>query len=218
MRFIAIASIILVASIFGISFSKSQSTDNAHADWPSYGGDAGGSRYSPLADIDKTNVTRLTVAWELHTGDVSDGSNGIAKSEFEATPIVVGETMFVTTPFNRVLALDPSTGKEKWRFDPKIDLRVRYSEGLVNRGVTWWSGSRVPTEPCAQRIFLAHHRCAAFRAGCADRQSLRRLWHRRTDRSQVGHRQHHAPRRIRGDFRPRRDRRSRHRRLVDRRQ
>jgi quinoprotein glucose dehydrogenase len=155
MRFIAIASIILVASIFGISFSKSQSTDNAHADWPSYGGDAGGSRYSPLADIDKTNVTRLTVAWELHTGDVSDGSGGLSKSEFEATPIVVGGTMFVTTPFNRVLALDPSTGKEKWRFDPKIDLRVRYSEGLVNRGVTWWSGSRVPTEPCAQRIFLA---------------------------------------------------------------
>ena len=156
MRFIPIASIVLIASAFGISLSNAQSADDAHAEWPSYGGDAGGSRYSPLAEINKANVSQLRVAWELHTGDVSDGSNGRAKSEFEATPIVVGGTMFVTTPFNRVLALDPQTGKEKWNFDPKIDLHVRYSEGLVNRGVTWWPGSGgVQTGPCAQRIFLA---------------------------------------------------------------
>jgi quinoprotein glucose dehydrogenase len=156
MRLIAVAVLVLIESVFGIPFSNAQSADDAHADWPSYGGDAGGGRYSPLTQINKTNVSQLTVAWELHTGDVSDGSGGLAKSEFEATPIVVGGTMFVSTPFNRVLALDPETGKQKWSFDPKVDLHVKYSEGLVNRGVTYWSGpGGAPTEPCAQRIFLA---------------------------------------------------------------
>jgi quinoprotein glucose dehydrogenase len=156
MRLISIAGIVLFASVSGSSFSKAQTADNSAVEWPAYGGDAGGSRYSPLTQINKGNVAQLKVAWELHTGDVSDGSNGLAKSEFEATPIVAGGTMFVTTPFNRVLALDPETGKEKWNFDPKIDLHVRYSEGLVNRGVTYWSGSGdAQAATCRQRIFLA---------------------------------------------------------------
>jgi quinoprotein glucose dehydrogenase len=156
MRFIAAAGIVLIASVSGSSFSRAQLADNSPVEWPSYGGDAGGSRYSALTQIDKGNVSQLKVAWEIHTGDVSDGSNGLAKSEFEATPIVAGGTMFVTTPFNRVLALDPETGKEKWNFDPRIDLHVRYSEGLVNRGVTYWSGSGdTGTATCHRRIFLA---------------------------------------------------------------
>ncbi len=156
MRHIAVAGIVLIASVAGSSFSNAQNTDNSPAEWPVYGGDAGGSRYSPLSQIDKGNVAQLKVAWEIHTGDVSDGSDGRPKSEFEATPIVAGGTMFVTTPFNRVLALDPETGKEKWRFDPNIDLHVRYSEGLVNRGVTYWSApGDAATAACHQRIFLA---------------------------------------------------------------
>ncbi|WP_291574416.1 pyrroloquinoline quinone-dependent dehydrogenase [Bradyrhizobium sp.] len=156
MRHIAVAGIVLIASVAGSSFASAQTADNSPVEWPVYGGDAGGSRYSPLTEINKGNVAQLKVAWELHTGDVSDGSDGRPKSEFEATPIVAGGTMFVTTPFNRVLALDPETGKEKWRFDPRIDLHVRYSEGLVNRGVTFWSApGDVQTGTCHQRIFLA---------------------------------------------------------------
>src|SRR6516165_6761814 len=60
------------------------------------------------------------------------------------------------TPFNRVLAIDPETGKEKWTFDPKVDLRERYSEGLVNRGVAFWSDDTgAEGSPCRQRIFMA---------------------------------------------------------------
>jgi quinoprotein glucose dehydrogenase len=161
MRNVLVAGLVLVASVSVTSPSRPQSADDRHAGWPSYGGDAGGSRYSSLTQIDKHNVSQLKIAWEIHTGDVSDGSDGRSKSEFEATPIVAGGTMFVTTPFNRVLALDPETGKEKWNFDPKIDLRVRYSEGLVNRGVSYWPGSgeaqtgEAQTGPCTRRIFLA---------------------------------------------------------------
>jgi quinoprotein glucose dehydrogenase len=125
-------------------------------EWRHYGGDAGGRRYSALAQIDRSNVAELQVAWEYHTGDVSDGTAGRPKSAFETTPIVVDDTMYLTTPFNRVVALDPETGREKWAFDPKIDLSAHYSEGLINRGVSFWSDAgKTPGGVCRRRIFLA---------------------------------------------------------------
>jgi quinoprotein glucose dehydrogenase len=154
MRAVALASLLLVAA--GVPLSAAEPADGGIADWPYYGGDAGGSRYSPLRQISKSNVAELKVAWEYHTGDVSDGSDNRRKSEFEATPIVADGTMYVSTPFNRVVALDPETGREKWSFDPKIDLHAPYSEGLVNRGVTLWiDPSRAESEACRRRIFLA---------------------------------------------------------------
>jgi quinoprotein glucose dehydrogenase len=126
------------------------------AEWPYYGGDPGGSRYSPLTQIGRDNVSQLRVAWEYYTGDVSDGSDGRRKIEFETTPIVAAGTMYLTTPFNRVIALDPETGREKWSFDPKIDLHAPYSEGLVNRGVaSWIDAARAEGDACRRRIFLA---------------------------------------------------------------
>jgi quinoprotein glucose dehydrogenase len=80
------------------------------ADWPSYGGDPGGQRYSPLDQINKQNVKDLQVAWIYHTGDVSDGTRTKRKSAFENTPIVIDGTMYISTPFSRVIALDPETG------------------------------------------------------------------------------------------------------------
>ena len=153
MRLLVLTAIGLMSAI--PHFAAGEARSEAIGNWAFYAGDAGGSRYSPLDQINKTNVVQLKPAWELHTGDVSDGSDGRPKSEFETTPIVVAGTMFLSTPFNRVLAVDPETGKEKWSFDPKIDLREHYSEGLVNRGVTFWSDPGVTDGPCRQRIFLA---------------------------------------------------------------
>ena len=110
--------------------ARAAAADGTIAEWPYYGGDPGGSRYSPLTQIDRSNVSQLKVAWEYHTGDISDGSDNRRKSEFETTPIVASGTMYLTTPFNRVIAIDPETGREKWSFDPKIDLHAPYSEGL----------------------------------------------------------------------------------------
>jgi quinoprotein glucose dehydrogenase len=147
---------VLLALVIGVLPAAAEDRGEPFAEWPYYGGDAGGSRYSPLAEINRSNVAELRIAWEYHTGDVSDGSGGRRKSAFEATPIVVDGTMYVSTPFNRVIALDPRTGTEKWSFDPKIDLRGPYSEGLINRGVTLWSDrSRMGADACARRIFLA---------------------------------------------------------------
>jgi quinoprotein glucose dehydrogenase len=155
-RSAALAAIFSIGVVAGARFAPAQPAGIGTADWPYYGGDAGGSRYSPLTQIARNNVAELKVAWEYHTGDVSDGSDNRRKSEFETTPIVVGNTMYLTTPFNRVVALDPETGGEKWAFDPKIDLHAPYSEGLVNRGVTLWTDpGRGDGEACRRRIFLA---------------------------------------------------------------
>src|SRR5215471_16813315 len=125
-------------------------------DWPCYGGDPGGTRYSNLAQINRTNVAKLKIAWIYHTGDVSDATKYPRKSAFECTPILVDGTLYLTTAFNRVVALDPASGRERWSFDPKIDLGVKYSEGLMNRGVSSWFDSRVkPGDRYRRRIFLA---------------------------------------------------------------
>jgi len=146
---------LLVAALL-IAATRPAAGDGVIAEWPYYGGDAGGTRYSPLTQIDRSNVGQLKLAWEYHTGDISDGSDNRRKSEFETTPIVVDGTMYLSTPLNRVVALDPETGREKWSFDPKIDLHSPYSEGLVNRGVTSWiDAARAEGEACHRRIFLA---------------------------------------------------------------
>jgi quinoprotein glucose dehydrogenase len=156
MRLVTLAAIVLCAAVTGAWCAAAAPTDGPIAEWPYYGGDAGGSRYSPLTQITKDNVAALRVAWEYHTGDVSDGSDGRRKSAFEATPIVANGTLYVTTPFNRVVALDPETGREQWQFDPQVAVRGPYSEGLINRGVALWTDpGRAAGAACHRRIFLA---------------------------------------------------------------
>ncbi len=125
-------------------------------DWPAYGNDPGGMRYSSLRQIDASNVAKLHVAWTFHTRDVSDGSNGWKRSGLETTPILVDGTLYLTTAFNRVIALDPATGQQRWAFDPQIDLSLDYGDGLINRGVaTWLDISRARKQPCRRRMYEA---------------------------------------------------------------
>jgi quinoprotein glucose dehydrogenase len=113
-------------------------------------------RYSPLTQINRENISRLKVAWVFHTGDVSDGKGQQRRSGFETTPILVDGTLYLTTPFNRVIALDPETGTQRWAYDPKIDGTGDYGDGLINRGVsTWIDPSRRAEQSCHRRIFEA---------------------------------------------------------------
>ncbi|MGH7507757.1 MAG: PQQ-binding-like beta-propeller repeat protein, partial [Longimicrobiales bacterium] len=123
--------------------------------WTAYGGDPGGMRFSPLSAIDRGNVARLEPAWTYRTGDIVDPAADTPGTRFEATPIVVWETLYFSTPFNRVIALDPETGKERWVFDPGVDLTADYSEDLISRGVSAWEDPDATAgAPCARRIFL----------------------------------------------------------------
>jgi quinoprotein glucose dehydrogenase len=122
------------------------------ADWPAYGADHGGTRHSPLTQIDASNVSHLEVAWTYRSGDVEDGSDAsLPRSSFQNTPILVDDTLYLCTPFNRVIALDPETGAERWSYDPEVDRQGMY---LLNcRGVsTWLDESAAPDAECHRRI------------------------------------------------------------------
>jgi quinoprotein glucose dehydrogenase len=145
-------------------------------EWPEYGGDAGGLRYSPVADVTPQNVAKLKVAWTFSHEDYSDGSGEWATtSAYELTPILVDGTLFGCTPMNRVFALDPQTGEEHWIYDPQIDPAGHYSNQLICRGVSaWLDPQRAADATCRRRIFTATNdaRLIALDAGdgkpCAD--------------------------------------------------
>ncbi|HEX3553059.1 MAG TPA: pyrroloquinoline quinone-dependent dehydrogenase [Thermoanaerobaculia bacterium] len=127
-------------------------TEEAYAqtgeDWPVWGHDPGGQRFSPLAAIDRGNVRSLKVAWTFHTGDAYQ-PKGSKPTAFEATPIYVDGTLYLSTPLGRVIALDPVSGQQRWAFAPKIDKDAGYGD-YASRGVSTWkspSGER--------RIFMA---------------------------------------------------------------
>jgi quinoprotein glucose dehydrogenase len=117
-------------------------------EWPVYGGDAGGLKYSPLTTIDRSNVGRLTVAWTWKTGEQPITPSGATvparPGQFQVTPLAIGDTLFLSTPFNRVVALDAASGRELWSYDPHAYDAGQPSNGtgFVHRGVATWSDGR----------------------------------------------------------------------------
>jgi quinoprotein glucose dehydrogenase len=101
----------------------------AQTDWRTWSGGNDGNRYSPLRQIDKSNVKQLKVAWEFRSGD----ADARGRTMIQCTPVVVNGVLYATTPTLMAVALDAATGKEIWRFDPE-DVRTRG----VNRGVMYW--------------------------------------------------------------------------------
>jgi quinoprotein glucose dehydrogenase len=134
------------------SIAQAQST--ADSGWPNYGNDAGGSRYSPLTQINRANVAELKVAWTYRTGALDVQRELNEKAAFEATPILVEGKLFLSTPYDHVIALDPRSGAKLWEFDPKLDLSHGYSE-VTSRGVSAWRDLGARLAPaCALRIFI----------------------------------------------------------------
>ncbi|MFN3521375.1 MAG: pyrroloquinoline quinone-dependent dehydrogenase [Phenylobacterium sp.] len=128
----------------------------ADVGWAHYGGDAGGQRFSAAAQITPANVRRLKTAWTYSTGELAARGEAVEAAAFEATPILAGGRLHLCSPFNVAIALDPASGRELWRFDPKIDPKVRYPNSFNCRGVTYWRDPAAPPgEPCAERIFMA---------------------------------------------------------------
>ena len=123
--------------------------------WRHYGADAGGTRFSPHTEIHPGNIHELRQAWSYRTGDISDGGKLPGKSTFKATPVLLDDTLYVSTPFNRVIALDAASGDEVWTFDPHVDFSERYAEMFTSRGVSLWTDSDAGEHiPCQQRVIL----------------------------------------------------------------
>jgi len=127
---------------------------DAETDWPTYGNDPGGMRYSAESQIDRATVSRLKVAWSYRTGATDTPTPLIRKAAFEATPILVDGRLFLSTPFNHVIALEPASGTKLWEYDPGVNLDRNYSE-VTSRGVSAWRDRQAKTAaPCRLRIFI----------------------------------------------------------------
>jgi quinoprotein glucose dehydrogenase len=153
---LAIAAAVLLVS--GSALRSGALAATPQADWPTYGHDLGGMRFSPLDRVNTSNVTQLQVAWTYHMRPVSDESRAPEASnageqtqraadgagplrrrrgrfsQSEATPLVVDGLMYVSTPYRRVVALEPETGKEVWAY------QLPGSSQPTQRGLAYWSG------------------------------------------------------------------------------
>lgn len=124
-------------------------------EWPHYGGDAGGTRHSAAAEITPSNIDDLQQAWLYSTGDMTAHADDMKHSAFEGTPVLAAGSLVFCSPFNEVIALDPGTGAQKWRYDPKIATGYRPGNQFVCRGVTPWTDETAASgDLCAMRLFM----------------------------------------------------------------
>ena len=148
-----LAMVALTVSVVCFLPRYSANGNDSVGEWPAYGRDAGGARYSPLTQIKRDNVKQLQIAWTYRTGAEAVQAAGSKNAAFEATPILVDGLLYLTTPYSRVIALDPATGQERWTFDPQIPTERRYSE-QTSRGVSAWPAA-TDGQKAARRIFVA---------------------------------------------------------------
>ena len=138
-----------------VATAAGRKASSPSVDWPAYGNDAGGLKYSPLADINRATVARLAVAftWDAHENPVAagEGQKAARPGQFQATPLAIHDTLFFSTPFNRVIALDATNGRQFWSFDAqpwKTYGQPSNGTGFVHRGVATWTDGR------ERRVFM----------------------------------------------------------------
>ncbi|MGI9626041.1 MAG: hypothetical protein ACR2QM_04335, partial [Longimicrobiales bacterium] len=172
------SAILLTACPDAPSRARAGGVETGGVEWPNYGNDAGGTKFSPLDQIDRSNVSNLEVAWTSRSGDFppemfeaqvhgedpdlpEDPRAGGPCSQchgtevkFETTPLMRDGALLLSTPINRVLALDPETGGERWAFDPSVDQDRGSSEGLISRGVAAWDDPDRPSAACGRRVYV----------------------------------------------------------------
>ena len=109
-------------------------------EWPAYAADASSTHYSTLEDIDREKVARLQQVWEWKTGEEPLAEYGTRPGMFENTPLMIDDVLYLSTSYNRVVALNAETGAELWAFDPKayVDGQPPNGTGFVHRGVAAW--------------------------------------------------------------------------------
>ncbi|WP_309085627.1 pyrroloquinoline quinone-dependent dehydrogenase [Chelativorans sp.] len=149
-RTVSLCSGLALTAALGLAPANAQDST-----WSTFNGDLKAQKYSPADQITPQNVGQLQKAWEVHTGDVSDGSGGVPMSVWSATPLFVNDTVYVGTPFYNIVAIEPDTGKVKWTYKSKAVLEALTQPDLKNRGVAYWeAASPVPGQPCQKRIYI----------------------------------------------------------------
>ena len=129
-----------------------------NGEWPTYAGDLGGTKYSPLDQIDATNFSDLEIAWRWASPDGSLDLDALREARpeigirnFKATPLMVGGTVYISTPLVQSAAIDAGTGETRWIYNPESYLSDPYPHAMVlsfnSRGLAYW------TDGNAERLF-----------------------------------------------------------------
>lgn len=122
-----VVAIVGATVVLPSAVARKKSHPNQTQDWPAYGGQPEGDHYSPLTQINRSNVSRLRTAWQYDTGE---------RGGLEASPIVAGSVLYAYTPTQKVIALDAATGRLIWKFDSGI------AGTAPARGVAYWSDGK----------------------------------------------------------------------------
>ena len=144
----------LVLAVAGALSGGAFSAGAQRVEWTSPSGDPGAMRWSPLVDIDRANVSRLRIAWRWKTGEHAIPAGPDQKPArpglFQVSPVVIGDTMYLSTPYAQVAALDARTGTQLWKYDPEVWRAGQPSNGtgFVHRGIATW------TDGHSRRVFI----------------------------------------------------------------
>lgn len=142
----------LACLVSSCALFAAQSRADEHSGWSHYGGSEKGMQYSSLQQINVSNVAGLTEAWRYRSGELATEQR--QPFAFQANPILAEGRLYLSTGSAIVIALDPATGQELWRYDPLIDTGKDYAES-ANRGVSSWIDSEVAEDAvCRHRIFI----------------------------------------------------------------
>lgn len=139
--------------------------------WSSYGGDPGGQRRADLPSLTPASVGSLQPAWVYRTGHLANRGDAAERASFQATPILAADQLVFCTPFNEVIALDPGTGSERWRFDAELPQGLSPANGFTCRGVSQWLDAKTEVGACWHRLFMgtADARVIAIDAATGER-------------------------------------------------
>jgi quinoprotein glucose dehydrogenase len=139
-----------------LAVANAQTIAPAGAGWPTYGGDPGGLRFSKSSQITRNNLGQLHPVWTFHTHALGTYPASYGTPNFETTPVLSGDTLYFTSPYDVVFALDARTGAERWHFDPKLGELFGDGGMVTSRGVALWPlGAVSESSDCARRVFLA---------------------------------------------------------------
>lgn len=144
-----------VASATGYSYPDPATVAANKQTWYTFNGDIEAQKFAASDQITPDNVGKLKLAWQLHTGDVSQGHGKVPASDWEATPLFVNNTVYVSTPYYRILAIAPDTGKIKWSFNSHSPLKDPTQTELKTRGVAYWASPKPQDgKPCQKIVYL----------------------------------------------------------------
>lgn len=120
--------------------------------WDTFNGDLAATKFADAETLTPDSVGGLERAWEVRTGDVSDGTGEVPATVWSATPIYANGTLYLGTPFYRILAIDPGNGEVLWTYDSRSTLEALTQPALKNRGVSYWESGE--EGPCERRVLL----------------------------------------------------------------